>query len=70
MIDMWKKQRHAKGQALALSKLTQEQVIEIRKRRKAGETCRGLAREYGVTYPTISNICTGKRWAWLTEEVS
>jgi DNA invertase Pin-like site-specific DNA recombinase len=37
-------------------KLTPHQVEEIRKRKEAGESCRFLARSYGVSANTISRI--------------
>ena len=49
-------ERHRKA------KLTREQVVIIRARREAGETCASLGREYGVGRDQISRICTGKVW--------
>jgi DNA invertase Pin-like site-specific DNA recombinase len=37
-------------------KLSQHQIAEIRKRREAGESCRFLARSYGVSANTISRL--------------
>jgi DNA invertase Pin-like site-specific DNA recombinase len=37
-------------------KLSQHQIEEIRKRREGGESCRFLARSYGVSANTISRI--------------
>jgi DNA invertase Pin-like site-specific DNA recombinase len=37
-------------------KLSQHQVEEIRKRKEAGESCRFLARSYGVSPNTISRV--------------
>jgi DNA invertase Pin-like site-specific DNA recombinase len=37
-------------------KLNSHQIQEIRKRREAGESCRFLARSYGVSPNTISRI--------------
>jgi DNA invertase Pin-like site-specific DNA recombinase len=37
-------------------KLSPHQIQEIRKRREAGESCRLLARSYGVSANTISRI--------------
>lgn len=44
-------------------KLTTAQVISIKRRRRAGETCAALAREFGVGQYQISRIATGKRWS-------
>ena len=37
-------------------KLSPHQIEEIRKRREAGESCRFLARSYGVSANTISRV--------------
>lgn len=56
-----------KGETNCKSKLTREQVREIRARVAAGR--RGiksqLAREYGVAVPSVSSIANGKNWGWL-----
>jgi len=44
------------------AKLTEEDVLEIRRRRAAGETCAALADAFGVTNSLISNIGNRKRW--------
>lgn len=43
-------------------KLTPMDVIEIRKRRAAGETQASLCREYRVTVGTIGRIVRGESW--------
>jgi len=47
------------------AKLTPEQVMEIRRRRAAGEMLADLSVEYGVGATTISNIARGKLWRHL-----
>lgn len=44
------------------AKLTESQVVEIRRRYEAGEQAQALAVEFGVSSPLISYI--GKRKAW------
>ncbi|MFD9249564.1 DUF5131 family protein [Streptomyces bottropensis] len=44
-------------------KLTQAQVEEIRKARKAGRTQQSIADEFGVSRPLISMIQNGKAWS-------
>jgi hypothetical protein len=48
------KNRHAK--------LTAIDVIEIRKRRRSGETGKGLAAEFGVSQATICDIVKHRTW--------
>lgn len=53
----------AKGRAVSpTTKLTPEQVTEIRQRREAGETVTALAAEYDVHNSTISRAATGAFW--------
>lgn len=47
------------------SKLTTEQVHEVRRRRTDGETIRALATEFGVHRRTISRAVTGSTWSHL-----
>jgi hypothetical protein len=54
------------GSAYALSKLKEEQVLEIVERLKGGETQQSLAYYFGVTQTLISTIKLGKSWSHLT----
>lgn len=53
------------GEANDMSRLTDSQVLEIRRRRAAGERQVDLAREFRVSQATISNIVKGKVWRHL-----
>lgn len=53
-----------KGRDINTNKLTEQQVIEIR-RRAASETGVSLAEEFSVSTTQISNIKNRKSWAWL-----
>lgn len=48
-------------------KLSDDQVREIRRRRAAGESQHSLAREFGVTQPTVSAIIRRKTFAYLED---
>jgi hypothetical protein len=63
--DRWQNGGIAYGERNSHSKLTSQQVLEIRKRRAAGERPYYLAREFGVGYSTIWNITAGRSWAHL-----
>lgn len=53
------------GENGALAKLTEEQVLEIRRlRREENLTYAEIGRRYGVTYQCISDICNYKRWKY------
>jgi len=67
MRDMWKHGRanpgHVFGENHGMAKLSEEQVMDIR-RRKA--TCKALANEYGVSSTTICDIRNRRIWKHLT----
>ena len=68
-MDMIKKGRakHAIGENAGRSKLTKEQVTQIRKRYKKGESTRKLASHYPVSHTQIWEIVTYRHWKWLKE---
>ena len=53
--DMMSKGRHA-------SKLTSEDVAQIRSRRANGETQAAIAASFGIQQPMVSKICRGLHW--------
>lgn len=44
------------------SKLTLAQAREVYRRRKAGETLKSIAADFGISKSQVSNIARGKRW--------
>ena len=54
-----------KGEDGTNSKLTEKQVLEIRRRRAEGERGMDLAKEFGVGPDTICAIHKRKNWGWL-----
>jgi hypothetical protein len=46
-------------------RLTEQQVLDIRRRHATGETQKALAREYGVWHGQISRIIRGEEWRHL-----
>lgn len=62
--DCVAKQRQARGERNRHAKLTEGQVLEIRRRRLT-EGPTKLAKEYGVTYTTIRRIVKGERWKYM-----
>ena len=68
--DRVSKHRHKvmNGEANGMAKLTEEQVIEIKRKLKKGYYCDDLANEFQVDHTTISKINTEKLWRhvpWL-----
>jgi DNA-binding transcriptional regulator YiaG len=47
----------------ANSKITPDDVREIRRRYAAGEKQKDIRMDYGISESSISEICSGKRWA-------
>lgn len=62
MQDRENRGRTLKGETSPRSKLTEQQVLEIRARRSVGEPREVLAQEFGVSIPHISDIALGKSW--------
>ena len=52
------------GERNSSARLTEHQVLAIWARRAEGPTA--LGREFGVCKGAISNITSGRKWAWLT----
>lgn len=65
--DMVRRGRSTYGENKALAKLTDAAVIEIRRRSRAGEYRKVLAREFGVSPATISNVALGQTWTHIAE---
>jgi len=72
MRDMFSKKRResAKGVRQGHSKLTESQVLEIRKRHRAGSRRKGertsdLAKEFGITRHTVNAIARRESWNHL-----
>lgn len=67
--DMLSKGRHIyitkHGAQNGNSKLTDEQVIQIREQARSGEKIRDLARKFNVSETTVSHIVNRKKWKHL-----
>ncbi len=60
--DCVRKGRHSRGEAQGHSKLTNSQILEIRKEKLNGETTVNLSKKYKVYQSHISSICRRKSW--------
>lgn len=60
--EMVTRDRHARGERSGTAKLAEGQVVEILRRRAAGEMYRDIAASYGVHRGTVGDICRGKSW--------
>lgn len=53
------------GERSKWAKLTEEQVVEMRRlRRETGMSYTQLGKQFGVTYQCVSDICNYKRWKY------
>lgn len=70
MRDCYRKNRarhiqHYRGQAHTKSKLSDQEVLDIRQLRAFGYSGAWLSNHYGVTQTLISSICLNKVWRHL-----
>jgi len=67
MMDrFWSKARGVRGEKNGNSKLTKEQVLEIRKLFAEKQFSQSqLARMFNISYRQINTIVNRKSWAWL-----
>lgn len=57
-----------RGQAHYLARLTEADVLAIRKMSGAGMTAREIAAHFGRPKPTIEAVIQRRSWAWLQEK--
>jgi HNH endonuclease len=65
MRDCARKGRMQFGEERASAKLTVSQIRRIRRLAGSGRPMQDLAREYGVTGPTIQSIVHRRKWRWV-----
>lgn len=68
-IGAWDDNRR-RGSEVATSKLTEDEVIEIKKRCLSGETQKAVASDYGVDHSTVNKIMVGKQWQHIGPDVT
>jgi transposase-like protein len=61
-----KKRMLGRGERNLKAKLTETDVLEIVRLYGAGKTKAEIARQFGVTQPTIYFILNGTSWSYLT----
>ncbi len=62
MADSVRKRRHTYGERHNLVKLTEADVLEIRRRCAAGESQRSIAKDKKITQTNVSMIHTRRTW--------
>ncbi len=65
VADMASKARSTHGVRNPGAKLTEEQVLRIRARRRSGDRVVDIASDFGVTPSIVSRIVLGKLWSRL-----
>jgi hypothetical protein len=53
---------HLQGELNGYAKLTEQQVLSIRKERREGKTLLQIGTEFGITFQHVSDICLYKCW--------
>lgn len=66
--DRAAKGRSARGERAWKTKLTVEQVLEIRARAARGEHHVSLARDFGVLRPAVDAVVNRTNWRWVGDE--
>lgn len=57
----------SRGMRNGSARLTEAQVIAIKRRSASGESRASLGREFGVRPENVSHIALGRNWSWLEE---
>lgn len=68
--ETWKVEGYEPPPKKSKSKLTEESVVEIYKRKGAGQTLTVVASDFGVSEATVSNIWNGKQWKNVTQRLA
>lgn len=68
-LDRRRDQTSNQGERSATARLTEDIVLECRRRYAAGETQTALAAEFGVSSGAMSSAIHGRTWAHLTEGI-
>lgn len=61
--------RTARGERQWKSKLTDDTVLAIRKRRSEGVYLKHIAADFGISISEVSKICRGATWKHLLENI-
>ncbi|MGN6653719.1 MAG: HNH endonuclease [Rhodanobacter sp.] len=64
-LDRIKHGRSNRGETHGNSKLTADQVRDIRRLREEGHKAIRIAERFGISASTVTQLCRGTRWAWL-----
>lgn len=67
MLDMKNKnrERKARGENHPRTRLTEKDVVDIKRRRRAGESGYSLDREYGMALGFTAKVMGRFTWAWI-----
>lgn len=60
--DRMRHGRQVHGQGHGMSRLSEEDIQNIRAKLLAGQSQRSIARQHGISQPHVSDIKRGKRW--------
>lgn len=63
------KGRTARGEGNGNRKLSQDEVLEIKRQLNAGRTQKAIAADFDIKQVTVSGIKTGFLWKWLNPNI-
>jgi hypothetical protein len=69
MAQMVERGRAARGQQKARTKLTEQIVLEARRRVRDGESANAIAAQFEVPRDAIYSAVTGRTWAYLPDAI-
>ncbi len=68
--SLWPVSVQLKGADHPAAKVTEAQVLEIRRRYDRGDVRVTIARDYGLSYQAVYSIGVRENWRHVTEEVA
>jgi len=68
-IDAWGESRR-RGSEVGNSKLTEDEVVEIKERCLSGESQKDVAKDYDVSHTAVNKIMVGQQWKHVGPDVS
>lgn len=69
MADRHARGRDARGERVNHAKLTEADVLSIRRRSELGESDADIAAAFNVTRPTVNRVCNRRTWKHVAPEV-
>lgn len=69
-LDTVRHGRSTRGARNAQARITEAVARDIKRRRRAGESGKSLADEFGITEASVCDIYKGRTWGWLDNDAT